>query len=279
VETRFSSLFHIWGGLSYDQVVESVIRGLRDGERRFGISFGLLICAMRNMPPKTSLDMAKTAVRFRSQGVVGFDLAGDELGYPPKHHLEAFHYIQRNNFYITIHAGEAFGKESIWQAVQYCGTHRIGHGLHLKDDIMSANGREIMEIGNLAQYVLDRRIPLELCLSSNLHTGAVPDLRYHLFPLFYRNGFRVTLNTDNRLMSGTTLSAEILAACRQYGLTLRDVEKLTLNAMKSAFINFPRRLELIYDIIKPGFARLADRPASVASTETTGVSGKKGNPA
>ncbi len=254
VETRFSPLFHTKQGLSYDQVLESVLYGLREGARAFGVKFGLIICAMRNMPPETSLKMAECAVRYRDQGVVGFDLAGDELGYPPKDHLAAFHYIQRSNFYITIHAGEAFGKESIWQALQFCGTHRIGHGLHLKDDIM-ASDMKIVEIGNLAQYVLDRRIPLEVCLSSNLHTGAVPDLRYHPFLLFYKNGFRVTLNTDNRLMSGTTLTHELVTASSQFDLSLRDFEKLTLNAMKSAFISFPQRLDLIYNTIKPGFAR------------------------
>jgi adenosine deaminase len=255
VETRFSPIFHTKLGLSYEQVIESVLRGLRDGSRNFGIQFGLLICAMRNLPPSMSLEMAKYAVRYRDQGVVGFDLAGDEVGYPPKKHLEAFHYIQRNNFYITIHAGEAFGKESIWQALQYCGTHRIGHGLHLKDDIMELDER-IFEMGSLAQYVLDRRVPLEICLSSNLHTGAVPDLRYHPFPILYHGGFRVTINTDNRLMSRTTLTNEFYIAAKQYNLTMRDIEKLTLNAMKSAFISFPKRLDLIYNTIKPGFAAL-----------------------
>jgi len=255
VETRFSPLFHTGKGLSHDQVVESVLYGLREGARAFGVKFGLIICAMRNMSPEGSLKMAECAVRYRDQGVVGFDLAGDELGYPPKDHLAAFHYIQRSNFYITIHAGEAFGKESIWQALQFCGTHRIGHGLHLKDDIM-ASDMKIVEIGNLAQYVLDRRVPLEVCLSSNLHTGAIPDLRYHPFPLFYKNGFRVTLNTDNRLMSGTTLTKELVTASSQFDLSLRDLEKLTLNAMKSAFISFPQRLDLIYNTIKQGFATL-----------------------
>jgi len=253
VETRFSPLFHTTRGLSYEQIIESVIRGLKDGARKFGNKFGLIICAMRNTSPKRSLEMAKLAVRFRNQGVVGFDLAGDEIGYPPKDHLDAFHYIQRNNFYITIHAGEAFGKESIWQALQFCGTHRIGHGINLKHDIMDQNGT-IIEIGSLAQYVLDRRVPLEMCLSSNLHTGSVPDLRYHPFPIFYRNGFRVTLNTDNRLMSQTSLTEELLLAVKQYDLTLRDLERLTLNAMKSAFFNFPARLEIIYKVIKPGYA-------------------------
>lgn len=255
VETRFSPLFHTQRGLSYDDIVESVLRGLKDGARAFGVKFGLIVCAMRNMSPSLSLEMAKLAVRFRDQGVVGFDLAGDELGYPPKDHLDSFHYIQRNNFYITIHAGEAFGKESIWQALQYCGTHRIGHGIHLKDDIMTQDN-EIIEMGNLAQYVLDRRIPLEVCLSSNVHTGSVPDLKYHPFPIFFRNGFRVTLNTDNRLMSNTTLTDEFYKAVNHFNLTLHDIEKLTINAMKSAFSHFPMRLELIYNAIKPGFARI-----------------------
>ena len=265
VETRFSPLFHTKRGLSYDQVVESVLRGLKNGARRFGNKFGLIICAMRNMPPEKSLEMAKLAVRFRNQGVVGFDLAGDEIGNPPKDHLEAFHYIQRNNFYITIHAGEAFGKESIWQALQFCGTHRIGHGINLKHDIMDQDGR-IVEMGSLAQYVLDRRIPLEICLSSNVHTGSVPDFRYNPFSIFYRNGFRVTVNTDNRLMSDTTLTKEFLLAAEHYGLTLRDMEKLTLNAMKSAFFNFPARLEIIYNVIKPGYAGLRKK---LQNTERT----------
>jgi adenosine deaminase len=255
VETRFSPLFHTRRGLSYDQIVEAVLRGLKEGARSFGIKFGLIICAMRNLPPAGSVEMARLAIRYREQGVVGFDLAGDEVGYPPKDHLAAFYFIQRNNFYITIHAGEAFGKESIWQALQYCGTHRIGHGMHLKDDIMTADG-QIIEMGYLSQYVRDRRIPLEFCLSSNLHTGAVPDIRYHPFPIFLKNGFRTTLNTDNRLMSNTTLTKEFGMAVRQFGLDIKDVEKLTLNAMKSAFFHFPERLDLIYNVIKPGFAEV-----------------------
>jgi adenosine deaminase len=243
VETRFSPLFHTAKGLTYDQITESVLRGLRDGSRAFGVKFGLIICAMRNLPPAGSLKMAECAVRYREQGVVGF--------------LDAFYYIHRNNFYITIHSGEAFGKESIWQALQYCGTHRIGHGMHLKDDMMARNN-EIIEMGTLSQYVLDRRIPLEVCLSSNLHTAAIPNLRYHPFLLFYRNGFRVTLNTDNRLMSRTTLTDEFDIAVKEYNIDLADIEKLTLNAMKSAFIPFPGRLDLIYNTFKKGFAEIKE---------------------
>jgi len=255
VETRFSPLYHTKFGLSYDQIVESVLRGLKEGSRTFNIKFGLIICAMRNLPSSGSLEMAKLAVRYREQGVVGFDLAGDELGYPAKDHLDAVYYIHRNNFYITIHAGEAFGKESIWQALQYCGTHRIGHGLHLKDDIMTKDN-EIIEMGYLSQYVRDRRVPLEVCLSTNLHTGEIQDLRYHPFPIMYKNGFRVTLNTDNRLMNNITLTEELLLAVKQYNLNIRDIEKLTLNAMKSAFLHFPDRLDIIYNSIKLGFAEI-----------------------
>jgi adenosine deaminase len=257
VETRFSPIFHTTKRLSYDQVVEAVLRGLREGSRDFNVKFGLIICAMRTMPPEGSFKMAEVAVRYREQGVVGFDLAGDEVGYPPKDHLDAFYYIQRNNFNITIHAGEAFGKESIWQALQYCGTHRIGHGLHLKDDIMAPDN-QIAEMGHLSTYVRDRRIPLEVCLSSNLDTGAVPDLIYHPFPIFYKNRFRITLNTDNRLMSNTTLTKEFMIAIKLFNLTFKDIEKLTLNGMKSAFCHFPERLDLIYNYIKPGFAKLKE---------------------
>jgi adenosine deaminase len=255
VETRFSPVFHTGQGLTCDQVIESVLRGLRAGSRAFGVKFGLIICAMRNLPPDGSIKMAECAVRFREQGVVGFDLAGDEFGNPPKDHLDAFHFIQRNNFYITIHAGEAFGKESIWQALQFCGTHRIGHGTNLKEDMMESN-EKIVEMGTLSRYVLDRRVPLEICLSSNLHTTSMRSLRYHPFPLFYRNKFRVTLNTDNRLMSDTSMTKEFVIAVKEYNFNMNDVEKLTLNAMKSAFISFQERLNLIYNSIKPGFARL-----------------------
>jgi adenosine deaminase len=252
IETRFAPVFHTRLGLSYGQVIEAVLRGLRDGERSFGVRFGLILCGMRNMKPARSLETAEHAVRYREQGVVGFDLAGDELGYPPKDHLKSFHFIQRNNFNITIHAGEAFGKESIWQALQYCGTHRIGHGIHLKDDVM-ADGEKILEMGYLSQYVRDKRIPLELCLSSNLHTGAVLDPKYNPFPIFHKNSFRVTLNTDNRLMSDTTMTKELMLAVTHYGIGLKDIEKLSINAMKSAFLHYPERLDIIYNSIKPGF--------------------------
>jgi adenosine deaminase len=258
-ETRFAPVFHTQKGLTHQQIVSAVLRGLDRGKRDFGISSGLIICAMRNR--HESLEMAELAVDFRSRGVVGFDLAGEEGGYPAKKHVDAFHYIQRENFNITIHAGEGYGKESIWQAIQYCGAHRIGHGTRLIDDIAVVDGKAV-KLGDLAQYVLDKRIPLELCLLSNVHTGATPSLAEHPFKILYQEKFRVTLNTDNRLMSNTTMTREFEAAAETFGLTLDDFEKITINAMKSAFLPYSQRCDLIYSIIKPGYARIRNSMAS-----------------
>jgi len=239
--------------VSHQQVVSAVLKGLERGRKDFGISSGLIICAMRNMD--VSLEMAELAVDFRERGVVGFDLAGEEGGFPPKKHVEAFHYIQRQNFNITIHAGEGFGKESIWQAIQYCGAHRIGHGTRLIDDIAVADGKAV-KLGDLGQYILDKRIPLEICLLSNVHTGAASSLSEHPFKIFFQEKFRVTLNTDNRLMSDTTMTREFEAAQDTFGLSLEDFEKITINAMKSAFLPYGQRCDFIYSVIKPGYAKV-----------------------
>jgi adenosine deaminase len=258
-ETRFAPLFHTRKGLTHQQVVSAVLKGLERGRKDFGISSGLIICAMRNMD--VSLEMAELAVDFRQRGVVGFDLAGEEGGYPPKKHVDAFHYIQRQNFNITVHAGEGFGKESIWQAIQYCGAHRIGHGTRLVDDIAVTDGK-VVKLGDLAQYVLDKRIPLEICLLSNVHVGAARSLAEHPFKLFYQERFRVTLNTDNRLMSNTSMTKEFEAARDTFGLTMDDFEKITINAMKSAFLPYDRRCEFIYSVIKPGYAEVRNSLAT-----------------
>jgi adenosine deaminase len=251
-ETRFAPVFHTRKGLTHQQVIAAVLKGLERGHKGFGVQSGLIICAMRNM--EVSLEMAQLAVDFRERGVVAFDLAGEEGGFPAKKHVDAFHYIQRENFNITIHAGEGFGKESIWQAIQYCGAHRIGHGTRLIDDITVVDGK-IVKLGDLAQYVLDKRIPLEICLLSNVHTGAAKSLEEHPFKIFYQGKFRVTLNTDNRLMSDTNMTKEFEAAADTFGLSLEDFEKLTINAMKSAFLPYDRRIEFIYSVIKPGYAK------------------------
>lgn len=254
VETRFAPVFHTEKGLHWEQIVAAVLRGLERGKREFGVEFGLIICAMRNM--KLSQEMAELAVDFRERGVVGFDLAGEEGGYPPKKHVDAFHYIQRANFNITVHAGEAFGKESIWQAIQWCGAHRIGHATRLIEDIKvdDDDQTQVLNMGSLAQYVLDKRIPLEICLTSNVDTGAVKSVEEHPFGLFHRYKFRVTLNTDDRLMSDTTMTKEFKIAHEAFKLTLLDLEKITINGMKSAFIPYKKRIALIYDKIKPGYA-------------------------
>ncbi len=182
------------------------------------------------------------------------------MGYTPKKHVDAFHYIQRENFNITIHAGEAFGKESIWQAIQWCGAHRIGHATRLIEDMKVKDG-EVLSMGRLAQYVLDKRLPLEMCLTSNVHTGAVKNLKEHPFGIYYRYKFRVTLNTDDRLMSNITLTDEYQTAADIFSLKLDDLEKLTINAMKSAFLPYKRRIAVIYDRIKPGFAAAREQLA------------------
>jgi adenosine deaminase len=254
LETRFAPIFHKQKGLHTETVVKAVLRGLERGKKDFGVYYGLLLCAMRNMDPKISQEIAELAVDFRNQGVVGFDLAGEEGGYPPKKHIDAFHYIQRENFNITVHAGEAFGKESIWQAIQWCGAHRIGHATRLIEDMKVKEG-QVLSMGTLAQYVLDKRIPLEICLTSNVHTGAVKSVAEHPFGIFYRYKFRVTLNTDDRLMSGITLTDEYGTAAEHFGLKLEELEKLTINAMKSAFVPYKQRIAIIYDVLKPGYAR------------------------
>jgi adenosine deaminase len=261
VETRFAPSFHMAKGLYQEDVVQTVLEGLEQGEKDFGVGYGLILCGMRNM--KNTLEIAELAVNFRNQRVVGFDLAGEEGGYPPKKHIEAFQFIQRANFNITIHAGEAFGKESIWQAIQWCGAHRIGHATHLVEDIFLDNEGNVVRFGDLAQYILDKRIPLEICLLSNVHTGAVDKIENHPFGILFKEKFRVTINTDDRLMSSTNMTKEFMTAIRNFNLSLEDIEKLSLNAMKSAFIPYKERLNYIYNIIKPGYQTIKDQLLSL----------------
>ncbi len=260
-EIRFAPVLHLAGGMNLETVVQSVLRGLEEGKRRTGVEYGLILCAMRDQT--VSLETAELAVSFRDDGVVGFDLAGDEYGHPPKKHLDAFEYIRRMNFNITVHAGEAFGMESIWQAIQYCGAHRIGHATRLVED-MVVHGTRIEKMGSLSHFVRDKRIPMEMCLSSNVQTGAAESFDDHPFPVYYRNNFRVFLATDNRLMSNTTLGREMHIAVTHYNLTLRDLEKITLNAMKSSFLHHDERIQIIYDVLKPRFARIREEIAPFA---------------
>lgn len=261
VETRFAPVFHTEKGLYYDDIINAVLTGLERGKKDFGVGFGLILSGMRNM--KNTRDIAELAVNFRDQGVVGFDLAGEEGGYPPKKHLDAFNYIKHENFNITIHAGEAFGKESIWQAIQICGSQRIGHATRLTEDMTYDKEGQIAGLGELAQFILDKRLPLEICLLSNVHTGAVDKLENHPFIDLYKQKFRVFLNTDDRLMSDTTLTKEYLTATEYFDISFEDIEKLNINAMKSAFIPYKERLDYIYKIIKPGFAKMREKLLSL----------------
>ncbi len=256
-EVRFAPHFHTNEGLGLDGVMVAVLRGLERGRTEFGVEFGLIVCALRNQAPELSVQLVELALSYREQGCVAFDLAGEEAGHPAKEHLLAFQLAKRMNFAITIHAGESFGPESIWQALQYCGAHRIGHGTRLIEDLVAYEGK-IIKVGSLAQYVLDHRIPIEVCLSSNVHTGAVDRLEDHPFPHFHELGFRLTLNTDNRLMSNTTLSAEYELAAAQFGLGVNELETLSIDGMKSAFAHFDMRCKMIFEVIKPGFAALRD---------------------
>ena len=256
-EIRFAPVLHTREGLTMEEVVSSVLEGLQEGKKATGVEYGLILSAMRDQSPDISLKTAELAVAFSERGVVGFDLAGDEAGNPAKKHIKAFEFIRAQNFNITIHAGEAFGLESIWQAIQICGAHRIGHGTRLTDDMKIEDGK-IKKMGSLAHFVLDKRIPLEMCLTSNVGTGASESYETHPFPIFFRNHFRVFLSTDNRLMSNTSLTKELSVAAKVYDLDIHDIEKITLNAMKSAFIHHEKRLKLIYNVIKPGYAALRE---------------------
>jgi adenosine deaminase len=250
-EVRFAPELHATRGLSLDQVVDAVLEGFRRGSRDRGITVYALLTAMRTAA--RSLEIAELAVRHRDAGVVGFDIAGAEAGSPPSRHLDAFQYVARENFHNTIHAGEGFGLPSIWEALQWCGAERLGHGVRIIDDIPVSDGG-YASLGRLASYVRDRRIPLEMCPTSNVQTGAARSIKEHPIGLLRELLFRVTVNTDNRLMSGVTLSSEFQALTEAFGYGWGDIEWLTINAMKSAFAPFDERLRMINTVIKPGFA-------------------------
>ena len=250
-EVRFAPELHTERGLSLDEVVDAVLEGFRQGGEGRGITVYALLTAMRTAA--RSLEIAELAVRHRDEGVVGFDIAGAEAGWPPSRHLDAFQYLKREDFHITIHAGEAFGLPSIWEAVQWCGTERLGHGVRIVDDI-GIGPEGAVRLGRLAAYIRDRRIPLEMCPTSNVQTGAARSIAEHPIRILRQLQFRVTVNTDNRLMSQVTLSSEFHRLAEEFGYGWSDVEWLTINAMKSAFAGFDERLRLINTVIKPGFA-------------------------
>jgi adenosine deaminase len=264
-EVRYAPELSTARGLTLDEVMAAMLDGFALGsaqaaEAGHPIVMKAIVTGMRQYA--RSLEVAECAVRWRDRGVVAFDVAGPERGYPPTRYLDAFDYVRRENFHITIHAGESFGLPSIWEALQFCGAERLGHGVRIADDItLEADGR--VRLGRLAAFVRDRRVPLEMCPTSNLHTGAVTSISDHPFDLLRRLRFRVTINTDNRLMSGVTLSSELAAVDAAFGIGLGEIEWLTLNAMKSAFAPFDERLRIINEVIKPGFAHLKALEARV----------------
>ena len=252
-EVRFAPELHVEKGLSLDDVVEAVLAGFASGSAGRGIVVNTLLTAMRTAARST--EIAELAVRWRDAGVVGFDIAGAEAGYPPTRHLDAFQLVQRNNFHTTIHAGEAFGLPSIWEALQWCAAERLGHGVRIVDDITIGRDGEPV-LGRLAEYVRDRRVPLEMCPTSNVHTGAAPSIAEPPIGLLTRLRFRVTVNTDNRLMSNVSMTSEMAALVAAFGYGWDDLQWLTVNAMKSAFAHFDERLRLINTVIKPAYAEL-----------------------
>ncbi|MDP2013757.1 MAG: adenosine deaminase [Actinomycetota bacterium] len=257
-EVRYAPELHTQLGLTLPSIVEAVLAGFAEGEREAAklgqsIRVGVLLTAMRTATH--SREIAELSVAFRDRGVVGFDIAGAEAGFPPTRHLDAFEYLRRENAHFTIHAGEAFGLPSIWEAIQWCGADRLGHGVRIVDDItIEADGE--VTLGRLAAYVRDRRIPLEMCPSSNVQTAAAPSIAEHPIGLLRRLGFRVTVNTDNRLMSGTSMTHEMQLLCDAFHYGLDDLQWFTVNAMKSAFLPFDERLQIINEQIKPAYAEL-----------------------
>jgi adenosine deaminase len=252
-EVRMAPELCLQAGLTLQEVLDAILTGFEAGSHGTDLTIGTICSAMRTAA--RSVEIAELAVANRDRGVVGFDIAGAEAGYPPSRHLDAFQYVMRENFHSTIHAGEAFGLPSIWEAVQYCGAARLGHGVRIVDDIAApADGVE--RLGRLAAFVRDRRICLELCPTSNVNTGVVSSIAEHPIGLLRRLRFRVTVNTDNRLMSDTSMTNEMQQLHRAFGWGLDDFEWLTINAMKSAFAAFPERLRTINGLIKPRYALL-----------------------
>jgi adenosine deaminase len=257
-EVRYAPEQHVSGGLSLDEVVAAVQAGFDEGVAAAAaagrpIVVRQLLTAMRHQA--RSMEIAELSIAWRERGVAGFDIAGAEAGYPPTRHLDAFEYLQRENSHFTIHAGEGFGLPSIWQALQWCGADRLGHGVRIIDDV-TVHDDGTVELGRLASYVRDKRIPLELCPASNVQTGAATSVAEHPIGLLTKLRFRVTVNTDNRLMSGTSMTDEMVSLVEAFGYGFDDLQWFTVNAMKSAFLPFDERLAIIDQVIKPGYAAL-----------------------
>lgn len=269
-EVRMAPELCIDKGLTPDDAVEAILAGFDKASAGRPIEVGLLVTAMRHAARST--EIAEVALRHRDQGVVGFDIAGSESGNPPSRHLDAFRIVAQANSHITIHAGEAFGLPSIWEALQICGAERLGHGVRIIDDITVEPDGQVA-LGRLASFVRDRRVPLEMCPTSNLHTGVCDTIAEHPIGLLKQLRFRVTVNTDNRLMSDITMSKEFANLHEAFGWGWDDFEWLTINAMKSSFWPFDKRLRIINEQIKPGYAALKASGLGSSVLGTTRPSG------
>jgi adenosine deaminase len=236
LEVRFAPILHLKKKLDYEQIVDAVIDGLRDSGLKNGLTTGVIICGIRSMDPRTSMELAELAVAYKGRGVLAFDLAGQEKDYPAKAHREAFALILKSNVNSTVHAGEAFGPASIAQALHYCGAHRIGHGTRLRED------------PDLMRYVNDHRIPLEVCLSSNVQTRAVRSMKDHPFGFYFKQGVRVTLNTDSRLISATTVSEEVALAARAFNLGPYEIKRILINGFKSSFLPYAQKARVLRQV-------------------------------
>jgi adenosine deaminase len=236
LEVRYSPILHRKKRLPYEDIVDPVIAGLRDAGIQHNMSTGVIICGIRSMSPKVSMELAELAVAYKGRGVLAFDLAGQEKDYPAKAHREAFQLILKRNINSTVHAGEAFGPESIGQALHQCGAHRIGHGTRLREN------------DDLMRYVRDHRIPLEMCLSSNVQTRVARTMKEHPFGEYFRQGLRVTINTDNRLMSATTVSEELALAVQAFRLSPYEIKRVIINGFKSAFMPYPQKARMLREV-------------------------------
>lgn len=249
MEVRYSPMLHTRHGLRLTAVVEAVLAGLWAAQNDHGVHANVILCGIRNISPDSSFEMAQLAVAYKNRGVVAFDLAGAEYDHPAKHHLRAFHLVRDNNISVTIHAGEAYGPASIHQAIHVCGAHRIGHGCRLRED------------GSLLHYVNDHRIALECCPSSNVQTGAIKELRRHPLKLYHDLGLRVTINTDNRLITDTSVSKELWLCHTQMGLNADDIRRMIINGFKAAFLPFHRKQTLMRSVLGELEALTVARPA------------------
>ena len=251
-EVRFAPELHVERGLTLDGAIEAVLEGFAQGSAGTDLTIRTICTALRHL--HRSVEVAEAAVRWRDDGVVAFDIAGPEDGYPPDDHLDAFQYCHRENFHITIHAGEAYGPRSIWKALQFCGAERLGHGIRIIEDIVTDDGDRTL--GRLAHYIRDRRIPLEVCPTSNVNTGVVASVADHPIDTLVGLRFRVTVNTDNRLMSNVSMTSEMAALVDAFGYDWARLRWLTVNAMKSSFLPFRERLQIIEALVKPRYAPL-----------------------